>query len=104
MSNAWPEKVKEIAIKIVIIALSLVLIVSIIFTAHSLYKNYKIYQQTLIEKEIHRQKLQAMKNEYDYNSERIKQISEDIDFAKNVAREKIKMSEDGEIVFHFEQN
>ena len=65
--------------------------------------NYQIIYD-LIEKEIHHQKLQAIKNEYEYHSERIKKISEDIDFAKNVAREKIKMSEDGEIVFHFEQN
>lgn len=104
VSVPWTEQTKRIAIKLIIALLLLILIVSVICTARDLYINYRIYEYTLHEKEKHQQQLQNIKNELEYNTECIEKFSEDIDFAKNIAREKIKVSEDGEIVFHFEQN
>ena len=65
-------------------------------------KNYIVYRYTCNQQAIQREKLEKVKNEYEYTTERIHQLAEDVDFAKNLAREKMKLSDVGEIIFHFE--
>lgn len=86
-----------------VVSVFVVLVLGIfIFLGNAFFNAYRIYKSTHQDKISHEKILKQTEDLFDFHQERIQNFCEDKDFAKNVAREKISATEDGEIIFHFE--